>query len=527
MAAPHKPSRRYIGPVTSTAAGTNRPAGERRGHEVADEHREAVEAALDVLLDADLEPIVDMVLTRRDGVYEALSHGGRVSFRPDGHGGWERSVEGDDPLADQSPARFSPLAAEVAAKHPHRTRNAYPFAHEQVAQLFDSPAAPDLCVIHSAAHNWEDQGGHRGEHGSLDVVQARAPFVLAGRGVRTAGVVPRAVRLVDVAPTVAALMGCAPLSDDEPRYLSAQDGEVIEDVLDPSERPRLVVGFLFDGTNANVLYDMAARGQAPNVARLISMGTAFGHGAMASLPTVTLANHTTILTGAHPGHHGILHNAWYDRARGRQIVTNSSATWPTAMQHLNAGVETLHDAVHRTWADAFTASCNEPCDTGADYSTFDFFRRGDVPPIPQSPEGLPHTTERFVRPSKDYSWSSVVDHMGVEQAVGILSGHYRDVSYPMPRFLWCNFTLTDAAMHEGGPHSEIAAASVRDSDGRVGDVLAAIERAGVFEDTAFFLVADHGMEETDPGCRGDWGVALARAGVPVRDEGYGFLYFGV
>ena len=34
-----------------------------------------------------------------------------------------------------------------------------------IAQLFDSPAAPDLCVLHSAAHNWEDQGGHRGEHG--------------------------------------------------------------------------------------------------------------------------------------------------------------------------------------------------------------------------------------------------------------------------------------------------------------------------------------------------------------------------
>ena len=165
---------------------------------------------------------------------------------------------------------------------------------------------------------------------------------------------------------------------------------------------------------------MAARGEAPNVARLIEMGTAFGHGAMASLPTVTLANHTTILTGAHPGHHGILHNAWFDRARGEQIITNSSATWPTAMDHLTPGTESIHDAVHRTWPDAFTASVNEPCDTGADYSTFDFFRRGEVPPIPSSPEGLPHTTERFVRPSKDYAWSSIVDHMGVEQATGIL-----------------------------------------------------------------------------------------------------------
>ena len=58
-----------------------------------------------------------------------------------------------------------------------------------------------------------------------------------------------------------------------------------------------------------------------------------GHGAMASLPSVTLANHTTILTGAHPGHHGVLHNAWFDRSTGEQIITNSPATWPWAMRH--------------------------------------------------------------------------------------------------------------------------------------------------------------------------------------------------
>ena len=88
--------------------------------------------------------------------------------------------------------------------------------------------------------------------------------------------------------------------------------------------------------------------------------------------------------------------------------------------------------------------------------------------------------------------------MGVDQAVGILGGNYRDITYPMPRFMWCNFTLTDAAMHEGGPYSEIAAASVRDSDGRIGAILAALEQAGVFDDCAFALVADHGMEQNDP-----------------------------
>jgi hypothetical protein len=492
-------------------------------------HLEAeADRALEVLLDAALDPIVDMVLLSRDGAYEALTHDGGTVFRRTGPGpdGYERvSSTGADPLADQSTDRFSPLPDEVAHKYPTRTENAYPWAYDTIAQLFDHPAAPDLCVIHSAAHNWEDQGGHRGEHGSLGVVQARAPFVIAGKGVRADGLVSRAARLVDVAPTVSHLLGCAPRDDGT--YVSGQDGEVRHDVLDvEAGRPQHVVGFLFDGTNPNVLYAMAASGEAPNVARLIEMGTAFEHGAMAGLPTVTLANHTSILTGRLPGHHGILNNAWYDRRSGRQIITNSSATWPWAMNTVSAGTESIHTAVTRTWDGAFTASVNEPCDIGAGFSTFDFFRRGEVPPIPKDPFGLPHTTERFVRPSKDYQWSSVVDHMGTEQAVGIWSGHYRDVDYPAPRFMWVNFTLTDSAMHEGGPHSEIAAASIRDSDARIGEVLRAVEDAGAFDDTAFVLVADHGMEENDPSVRGDWDVNLREAGLQFRDEAYSFLYLG-
>jgi hypothetical protein len=491
-----------------------------------------LERALGVLLDPGLGPIVDMVV-RRTGAdtYEAASADGRVEFRRTGArdgdaDAYERTAgDGEDPVADQSLDRFVGLTTEIADPHPTRRDNAYPFAFDHIAQLFDHPAAPDLCVLHSGAHNWEDQGGHRGEHGSLGVIQARAPFVIAGKGVRDDGIVPRAGRLVDVAPTIAELLGCAP--DAHGHHLTGQDGVVRHDVLDVAAgRPRHVVGFLFDGVNPNVLYAMAAAGQAPNVARLIDMGTAFEWGAMAGLPTVTLANHASILTGRLPGHHGILHNAWFDRDRGEQVITNSQATWPWAMQHLVPGVESLHDAIHRADPGSFTASVNEPCDLGADYSTFDYFRRGEVPPIPDSPDGLPHTTERFVRPSKDYSWSSVVDHMGTEQAVGIWSGEYRDTSFPVPRFMWCNFTLTDSAFHEGGPFSEIAEASVRDSDARIGEVLAAVERAGVFDDSAVVLVADHGMQETNPAVRGDWDVDLRAAGLDFRDEGYGFLYLG-
>jgi hypothetical protein len=151
----------------------------------------SAEAALEVLTDRSLDPIVEMVLTVRAGAYEAHSADGWVRFARHLDGaGWRYQVlevAGRNPLGDQDPGRFAGADVEAAARYPTRSANSYPHGYEQVVQFFEAPMAPDLCVVHSAAHNYQDRGGHRGEHGSLDVIQARAPFVLAGRGVRADG----------------------------------------------------------------------------------------------------------------------------------------------------------------------------------------------------------------------------------------------------------------------------------------------------------------------------------------------------
>jgi phosphonoacetate hydrolase len=487
---------------------------------------ERIAGALEVLLDASLADVVDLVAWHPSpGRFEVAAHDahGRFTRPTDRFGEFAVEVlDGDNPLACQDPSRFGSLDSERAGVHPTRKTNSYPFAYDHLAQLFDHPSAPDLYVQHTASHHWGDRGGHLGEHGSLGVVQARAPFICAGAGVERQGPVARSCRLVDVAPTALALLGAAPLPSGT--LLARQDGRVIDDVVaEPGGAERVVV-FLLDGTNPNVLYALAAGGRAPNIATLMSMGTTYLHGAIASLPTVTLANHTAILTGSHPGHHGVLHNAWVDRATGAQVVTNSPSTWAHSMQWLAPDVETLHDAVHRARPGSTTVSINEPCDRGADFSVFDLLRRGESVDRPPHSDQLPDATQRFVRPSKDYKWSSLIDHTAVDQFAGILSGTYRGRSWPLPTFAWVNFTLTDSAFHEGGPYSEIAVASVADTDARIGHVLEALESAGALERTAFFLVADHGMELSDPAVTGDWDDALLAAGVPARDEGYGFVY---
>ncbi len=62
-----------------------------------------------------------------------------------------------------------------------------------------------------------DQGAQRGGHGST--LEMRVPLLVAGAGVRT-GIVPRDPGLVDVAPTIAALLGASPPANAQGRALT-------------------------------------------------------------------------------------------------------------------------------------------------------------------------------------------------------------------------------------------------------------------------------------------------------------------
>jgi predicted AlkP superfamily pyrophosphatase or phosphodiesterase len=95
----------------------------------------------------------------------------------------------------------------------------------------------------------------------------------------------------------------------------------------------------------------------------------------------------------------------------------------------------------------------------------------------------------------------------------------------MPRLTWWANVVTDAGHHGGGPRSEMARDSLRQSDARLGVFLDHLETLGVVDDVAFLLTADHGFEAADPTVTGSWQPALESLGVPFRDEGPGFIYF--
>jgi len=472
----------------------------------------ARDRAVDVLCDPALAHVVDLVAyADRSAIVVANADGAARLTASDAE-----VLHGRNPVADQDPLAFTPLTTELADLSPANALNAYPFAYERLASLFSATAAPDIAVVHTGKHHWPDQGGHLGEHGSLNVVQSRAPLILSGAGVTERGILGVASRTIDVGPTLAWLAGAALGA------LSDMDGRALVDLVVPEAQH--VVGLLWDGCNSNSLYALAQAGELPNVARLMSSGCALRGGAIAEFPSVTLVNHTSALTGVGPGRHGIVNNAYFDRRNAAQVLTNNSATWHRWSEWLAPGVRTAFEFV-----DGPTASVNEPVDTGASYSTFALVREGGSSDGAKSmlddflpdPKLDPLATQEHVLGNKEYHFSSSVDGIGLQQVLDL----WPAVS-EAPRLMWWNTTLTDTGHHEGGPHSPIAHAAMRDADARLGVFLDRLEHLGVLDRTMFLLTSDHGSEGADPSCVGDWDQPLRDAGLTFRDEAYGFIYLG-
>ncbi|HWB66255.1 MAG TPA: alkaline phosphatase family protein [Mycobacteriales bacterium] len=472
------------------------------------------ERAVEVLCDPSLAHVVDLVAyADGDAIVVANADGAARLSAADPAG---EVLHGRNPVAQQDPLAFGSLTAELADPSPPNARNSYPWAFERLSSLFAAPAAPDVAVVHTGRHYWPERGGHLGEHGSLNVVQSRAPLLLSGPAVTARGMLPLAARVVDVAPTLGWLAG-APLAS-----LADMDGRALVDLLAP--RPGApVVGLLWDGCNANSLYALAAAGELPNAARLLARGCALTGGAVAEFPSVTLVNHTCALTGLGPGGHGIVNNAYFDRAEAVQRLTNDARTWHRWAEWLAPDVRTVFERV-----DVPTACVNEPADGGADYSTFAMMRRerpsegatGIDSFLPVAVED-PHATQEYVAEHRDYAWSTSVDAIGLTQMLDLWA-----TPSEAPRLTWWNTTLTDSGHHAGGPHSPVAHASMRDADRRLGVFLDHLDRIGVLDETTFLLTSDHGSEGADESCRGDWDEPLRDAGIPFRDEANGFLYLG-
>ena len=159
---------------------------------------------LEVLAGARLEPIVDLVAwVSAPGEYEVASAEGQSLSANRRRGDRRRAPAGPTRPGPSAAGPREPGSDASAAWRPSgrcRTPSRAATRIRTPSTISPSsstiPRRPTSSSCTRAAHYWGDQGGHLGEHGSLGIVQARAPVHRRrGRHRSRLGLVDRSCRL--------------------------------------------------------------------------------------------------------------------------------------------------------------------------------------------------------------------------------------------------------------------------------------------------------------------------------------------
>ena len=103
------------------------------------------------------------------------------------------------------------------------------------------------------------------------------------------------------------LSGCAAIPDERIKPFGFSYVEPAK-VDDPS-----VVLFFVDGVNSDIFSEMLAAGQLPNIHKYFVSRGLYVPRCLANIPSVTMVNETSLVTGLFAGRHGVTGINWFDR----------------------------------------------------------------------------------------------------------------------------------------------------------------------------------------------------------------------
>jgi predicted AlkP superfamily pyrophosphatase or phosphodiesterase len=270
-----------------------------------------------------------------------------------------------------------------------------------------------------------------------------------------------------------------------------------------STTARHVLVISIDGMGSAYYTHPPAAAQIPNLRCLMERGS-FAEAVEGVYPTLTYPSHTTLVTGRMPVEHGI-----YTNLSSRQAGKNPE-DWFWFANAIKA--PTLWDEArmhHLT-----TASVAWPVTVGAPIDW-------DVPEIWDPAKGEVPDAMYVVR---HMNLGTAVE---VAMALGLPSRGSEDdenrvrlASYFLvkhrPNLTLVHLEGLDAVQHAAGPDCAPAFATLTREDFHVGELLAAVEKAGLESSTDVFVVSDHGflpiVRDIQPN------VLLTKAGLLTADS---------
>lgn len=261
-----------------------------------------------------------------------------------------------------------------------------------------------------------------------------------------------------------------------------------------------VVFISLDGFRASALNDPFL--PLPSLRRLAANGVVAK--AMRPVnPTVTWANHTSMITGVAPSRHGVIFNGLLISKPGVPPVVEP---WRDKSEMVHA--RTLYDVAHA--AGLTTAQVDWVAIWNAPTITWEFRERPDVAQqIPQEMirAGLVSADDIASFGARNIVWR---DEVWTAAAVHIIRQH-------RPNLMLFHLLNLDSTQHRYGPGTHAAMTTMAHLDTQVARIVDAIDQAGLTPRTTFFVVSDHGFKTVKRQIRPN--AAFAQAGLLTVVDG--------
>lgn len=231
--------------------------------------------------------------------------------------------------------------------------------------------------------------------------------------------------------------------------------------------------------------DIIRAGKTPNLNRLIESGS-YVKAVNGIYPSLTHPCHATIITGKTPGVHGIISNHDYSKP---------GLPWFNALSDLKCPSVIDHFKQHGLRV----ACCRWPVTAGG-FDKIDYL----IPEITSENELQRDCLGRYMEISSPSLEGIIRKHIGILKgkkqpeedffstacSVDIIRTFKPDVLFTHPACI-------DTFKHRTGSNSKETLSMVRLADRMVGDIIAAVEEAGLFDQTTFVVLSDHGHMKVD------------------------------
>ena len=226
--------------------------------------------------------------------------------------------------------------------------------------------------------------------------------------------------------------------------------------------------FVVDGLDATLFEQMLQAGEMPAIKQYFADRGLYVRRAVANVPSVTLANLTSLASGQFPGHHDITGVNWFDR---NQLIWRN---YETIAQKNTLDGDTLAPYIFSRFPDRATVSI--------------FFQ--------------PHrmTTKFFENwtsagPPFFFGWHQFVDRLTLLRLGQMARIARQGRQWPAVTYVY--LLAPDFAAYGHGVGSKQYRQALVHTDRQIGRVLGDLERAGMLDRLVIALVSDHGMAQVN------------------------------